>query len=184
MRKALLLLIAGLISLAVTAQPPQSDKGMKGEDLGKVIHTFAEEFRSERRNIGRDSLAMQRHRERQEQIQLRKAAYFTTKLELTPDEAQAFWPIYNEYWQKRDNLFMKQRNLTQEIQRGRFDDKQAQQMVQRIVENAQSEADLLREYSEQFAKVLSPQKLFRYYAAEESFKMELINDLRSPGKSK
>ena len=174
MKKALLLLTITLASLAVAAQPPRPDRGMEGK----------RDPRGERRDRDSDTLAVQRHRERQEQIQLRKAAYFATKLELTPDGAQAFFPLYNEYWQRRDRLFVEQRSLMQKIQRGRFDDAQAPQVVQRIVAGAQGEADLLREYSERFAKVLPPQKLLRYFAAEESFKLELINDLRKRGEDR
>jgi len=172
MKKVLLLLTAGLMSLAVIAQPSQPDKGMKGK----------RDVRVER--ISRDSLAMQRHQERQEQIQSRKAAYFTAKLGLTPDEAQAFWPVYNEYWQKRDKLFMERNNIMHKIQRDKVDDKKAQQITQRILENELEDANLLREYNERFAKVLPPQKLLKYYAAEESFKMELINDLRKQERGK
>jgi len=163
MKKVLLLTAAGLVSLAVMAQPqPRIEK--------REFH--------ERRNIENDSAAMQRHKERQEQIQSRKAAYFTAKLELTPEEAQAFWPVYNEYWQKREGLMMERNNTMRKIMRDKTDDKKAQQIAQRIIENTLEEANLLREYNERFAKVLPPQKLLKYYAAEELFKMELINDLR------
>jgi len=126
----------------------------------------------------------ERNREWHEQIQARKAAYFAAKLELTTDEAQAFFPLYNEFWQKRDKLFMERHNILRKIQRDKIDDKKAQQIAQRIVENELEGAALLREYNELFIKVLPPQKLLKYYAAEESFKMELINDLRKQEKGK
>ncbi|MDR2938294.1 MAG: hypothetical protein LBU92_05085 [Prevotellaceae bacterium] len=125
------------------------------------------------------------HRERQEKIQARKAAYFTHKLELTPAEAQAFWPVYNEYWKKRDNLYMERQNLLKKIQStDPFDDKKARQVTQRLLAIAQEEADILRKYSEKFAQLLPPTKLLRYYAAEDSFKLVLIDDLRKQEKKK
>ena len=32
-----------------------------------------------------------------EKIQSLKIAFITQKLQLTPDEAQKFWPVYNQY---------------------------------------------------------------------------------------
>ena len=37
------------------------------------------------------------NKEKREQIQAQKIAFISTQLELTPDEAQKFWPIYNRY---------------------------------------------------------------------------------------
>jgi len=133
-----------------------------------------------RRTTDEDSLAVARqHKERQEKIKSRKIGYFTTQLELTTEEAQDFWPLYNEYWKKRDYLFTERHRLMRKIQHDVFDDKKALQVTQRLVANMQDDANLLREYNEKFSKVLSPQKLLRYYATEEAFKLELINVLRT-----
>ncbi len=40
--------------------------------------------------------------ERKEQIESHKIAYLTTKLSLTPNEAEKFWPLYNEFSRKCD----------------------------------------------------------------------------------
>ena len=34
-------------------------------------------------------------------IKVKKIAYITESLELTPDEAEKFWPIYNEFESKK-----------------------------------------------------------------------------------
>ena len=38
--------------------------------------------------------------DRKEQIKAQKVAYLTNRLQLTPREAEIFWPLYNEYEQK------------------------------------------------------------------------------------
>jgi hypothetical protein len=124
----------------------------------------------------------QRHKQRKEQMQARKVGYFTAQLELTPEEAELFWPIYNEYWKKRNDLFNERNNLIRKAKHDKMDDKKALQMAQRMVGNLQDDANLAREYNEKFAKVLPPQKLLKYYVAEESFRTELLNVLRKHGK--
>src|SRR5690606_1178834 len=40
-----------------------------------------------------------------EKIKSLKVAFITEKLELTPKEAQSFWPIYNEHQSKKEGFF-------------------------------------------------------------------------------
>jgi len=40
----------------------------------------------------------------QEKIKARRIAFITEKLQLTPEEAQVFWPLYNDYEYKRKEL--------------------------------------------------------------------------------
>jgi hypothetical protein len=130
-----------------------------------------------------DSIVKQRHRQRQEQIQAHKIGHFTAQLELTVEEAQAFWPVYNEYWEKRNALFTERNKLLRKVKHEKIDDKKALQMAQRLVENTQDDAKLVREYHSKLEKILPPQKLLKYYAAEDSFRVELINILRKRQKA-
>jgi hypothetical protein len=130
-----------------------------------------------------DSIGKQRYKQRQEQIQAHKIGYFTAQLELTAAEAQAFWPVYNEYWEKRNKLFNERNNLLRKVKHEKVDDKKALQIAQRLVENTQDDAKLVREYHSKLEKILPPQKLLKYYAAEDSFRVELINILRKRQKT-
>ena len=49
--------------------------------------------------------------ERMKEIKAQKTAYITTKLGLTPEEAQRFWPIYNEYDENREAIRREMRGL-------------------------------------------------------------------------
>ena len=40
--------------------------------------------------------AQEKKENRKEQIESQKIAFFTAELELTPEEAQLFWPVYNQ----------------------------------------------------------------------------------------
>ncbi|MDR2814096.1 MAG: hypothetical protein LBB79_05520 [Prevotellaceae bacterium] len=146
-------------------------------------HPQPEEVRAKQGGAPNDSVFKRQHKQRQEQIQAHKVGYFTTQLELTTEEAQAFWPIYNEYWEKRNALFNERNNLLRKVKHDKIDDKKALQMARRLVENTQDDANLMREYHNKLEKILSPQKLLKYYAAEESFRVELINILRKRQKT-
>jgi hypothetical protein len=161
------------MSVAAAAQPPFDDMWQRSDRSD----------RPERRpGFGRqdepDSVAKQRH----EQVQARKIGYLTAELSLTTAEAQAFWPIYNECWEKRNKLFAERHNLMRKIEHDHMDDKKTLQVVQRLLETMQDDAKLSLEYNDKLAKVLAPQKLAKYYVAEEMFKMRLIDVMRRPEK--
>lgn len=163
-KKIVILCLLALASATVYAQPEESKK------MG----------RREMRERRLDSLGP--HRRGQEQIQARKIGYLTSRINLTPEEAQVFWPIYNSYWAKRDSLFEERRQILRDVLRSkdRPDEKRAELLAQKLVDNQIAEAKLLEEYHKQFQKVLSPLKVLKYYAAEETFKTKLLDDLRKP----
>jgi len=41
----------------------------------------------------------------QEKIKARRIAFITEKLQLTPTEAQLFWPLFNDFQQKRRTIY-------------------------------------------------------------------------------
>lgn len=118
--------------------------------------------------------------EKRENIQAMKIAFITKKLDLTPEEAQQFWPIYNQYSDKTMELRKKRRQDNREA-RQNFDelsDKEVEQIVNNDIAIRQKELDLQKEYNEKFKGVLPIKKVAKLYAAEEQFKMVLINKLK------
>src|SRR5687767_1804095 len=57
--------------------------------------------------LAQDSRTPKEHRER---VESAKIAYLTDKMDLTSDQAQKFWPIYNEYEAKRRELLKEYRS--------------------------------------------------------------------------
>lgn len=57
--------------------------------------------------------------DRLERIKAFKVAFITEKLDLTPKEAQGFWPIYNKYSDDSDKIRRGQREeYRQNVKRG------------------------------------------------------------------
>ena len=132
----------------------------------------------------------ERAEERKENIESMKIGFITQKLDLTPTEAQQFWPVYNQYSDKMDDLRKKRREDKREAKRN-FDelsDKEVEQQVDNEIIFRQKELDIQKEYHAKFKSVLSIKKVAKLYAAEEEFKMVLLNKLkdrdrdRKPGK--
>jgi hypothetical protein len=81
-----------------------------------------------------------------------KIAYITKRLDLSPEEAQKFWPIYNQY--------------ADELVRARQD---ANRNSKTEIELDESLLNIRKKYSAQFAQAISPQKIDIFFKSEKEF---------------
>ena len=95
---------------------------------------------------------------KQQDIEALKVAFISKELELTPDEAQKFWPVYNQY-SKELKLIVK-------------DD-------ENVIERDEKVLNLKKKYQEQFTRVLGQQRMNRIFSAEGKFRQLLIKSLRN-----
>jgi hypothetical protein len=94
---------------------------------------------------------------RQEDIEALKVAFISKELELTPDEAQKFWPLYNQY--------------SQELKATKTDNPD-------VLERDEKVLNLRKRYKDQFTKVLGPQRVNSMYNAEGKFRQLLFKAMR------
>lgn len=96
-----------------------------------------------------------------ERVQALKVAFITQKLELTTDEAQKFWPVYNQY----------ETELKQVIRssRGGGD----------VLENEEKVLNLKKKYKSEFIKAVGEQKTTAFYNAEREFRGVLLRQLKN-----
>ncbi len=104
-------------------------------------------------------------------IEALKIEFITQKLDLTPQEAQKFWPVYNNYQREMNQLF-KERHQARKDQGGPDSPPSDELKFEgRIL-------DLKKRYKNQFSEVLPDQKVTLLYQAEREFRERLINQLR------
>ena len=112
-----------------------------------------------------------------EKIEAAKIAMITNRLNLTTDQAQVFWPVYNEYNNRKHELTRKMRQLNNESLRPNNDN-----VVDDLKEYngiKQKLADLDDEYLNKFLKVISPNQLAELYKTEQMFNKMLLNRLKN-----
>jgi hypothetical protein len=118
--------------------------------------------------------------ERKENIEALKVAFITKKLNLSSEEAQQFWPVYNQYTDKIQDLRKKRKQENREAKQN-FDemsDKEIEQTVDNEIILRQKELDLQKEYHAKFKAVLPIKKVAKLYQAEEQFKRVLLDKLK------
>lgn len=116
----------------------------------------------------------------QEQIKAQKIAFLTQKLDLSVREAQVFWPIYNEYEKKKDDIFNAQRDIAQKMMKvDNLSEKEMETLTDKYIELEQAEAKLLSDYHLKFKKVLPVKKVMILYTSDRMFKRELLKQLKN-----
>ncbi|NOY96386.1 MAG: hypothetical protein GXO81_08415 [Chlorobi bacterium] len=113
-----------------------------------------------------------------------KISFITQKLDLTPDEAQRFWPVYNLFDKKKMEVLARRRKLERLAQGGdgNYSEKEVRELTYQVVQTFQDEAGLMKEYNEKFLEVLPPEKVLRLYQTENQFRMYMLKRFRMRGK--
>jgi len=115
-----------------------------------------------------------------ERFKAQKIAYFTQNLRLTPKESEKFWPVYNEYQEKRNEILMEKRKTTVYIRQNikTMTDKELEKTADSYVLFESKLADLLTTYHQKFKEVLPIRKVLKLYQTENQFKTFLLKQIR------
>ena len=84
-------------------------------------------------------------------IKTYQIAFLTKKLNLTPEEAQRFWPVFNKY--------------EEEIRNTRIQNRQAPE-----VELEEKVVNIRKKYFDEFSRVLNKERANRVFKADKEFK--------------
>lgn len=115
-----------------------------------------------------------------ERIEARHAAFITEKVNLTPEEAAAFWPVYHEFAAKRKEV-LKQIGVGKSKDPAVLEtmsDKELLELADAEILKEQRMLDLRKEYHTKFKAILPPLKLMKFYEADKQFKKMLLKRLR------
>lgn len=112
-----------------------------------------------------------------EKVEAMKVGFLTQQLDLTPEEAKVFWPVYNQFQDeleqlrksRRDNLVNARQNFEE------MSDNEVEKTVDNELMFRQNELEILKKYHPLFKKVLPIKKVARLYKAEEDFKRKLLD---------
>lgn len=111
-----------------------------------------------------------------------KIAYLTSEMDLTPDEAAKFWPLYNQYEKKKDEAFKAGRDcfvkLDQAVAEGK---KNLSGLLDDYIECGSAVEEIEKEAVEAYKKVISVEKIARLYIGEEKFRRDQIQKLHKGG---
>jgi len=115
-----------------------------------------------------------------EKIQAQKVAFLTNRMGLTAEEAQRFWPVYNEYDALRNQILEQRRSTSYYYTQNaaKLSEKETDAIIQKYISLQKQETDLLEKYNARFRQILPASKVMKLYVAEVEFRNFLLRQIR------
>lgn len=114
-----------------------------------------------------------------QQIQAMKVAFITQRMNLTPQEAEKFWPLQNEFEAE-------QKKIRTQYRPGKelstLTDAEIEETILNRFEMEEQIVRLKRNYFTRFKRVVPVRKLAIYYRAETDFNKRLLQSLQQPNR--
>ncbi|HNP32280.1 MAG TPA: sensor of ECF-type sigma factor [Flavobacterium sp.] len=121
-------------------------------------------------------------RKKKEQIKTLKVAFITNELSLTPDEAAKFWPLYNAFEDKQQEIRkQKLKGYLDRMDDDSFDklsDKDAATILSQMESTEDELYQLKKKFTASLKGVISPVKILKLKKAEENFNRKLLQQYR------
>ena len=122
-----------------------------------------------------------------EKFKKERETYFTERLELTGSESEAFWPLYNDFYNRKMKLVEDERNSFSYAHKNaeNLSDEEITETLDKIRKLKEEQLTLETEYYQvKFMKVLPPKKVLKLYKVEWDFRRHLLRQLRNQGEEK
>jgi Spy/CpxP family protein refolding chaperone len=125
------------------------------------------------------TFAVSAQEDKTDRIESYKIAFLTERLNLTTKEAEAFWPVYNEYSTQVRKLKSKDKERSRAyLQKPSPSDHESEKFINDHVASKLQEYELMKKYMGEFGKVLPEAKVARLITLEQEFKMNLLKQLK------
>ncbi|MBE0679973.1 MAG: hypothetical protein IH592_14525 [Bacteroidales bacterium] len=114
-----------------------------------------------------------------EKLTAYKIAFFTQRLDLTPAEAEKFWPLYNDFSARRNKLLADRLSLMRYAAQNEanMSNDELSSTADRLAKSFSDEATMVVTFNTDLKKVLPPAKVIRLYQIENQYKQQLLREL-------
>ena len=115
-----------------------------------------------------------------ERLNAYKIAFFTKRLNLTSREAEIFWPVYNEFQAKKNQIQQERVQLNRKFiqEAGTMSDEQLTAAGDKLIELEVLAAELSVALHQQLKGILPPIKILKLYQAENQYRQQLLIELQ------
>ena len=133
-------------------------------------------------SFGQNRPLRERFKEKKEQVKALKVAFITTELNLTPEEAAKFWPIFNAFEDKQQEIKKQKLRALLDRTDGNAIDKLSEKEAATLLTQMESTEDELYQLKKKFVAslkgILPATKILKLKKAEEQFSKKLLQQYR------
>ena len=115
-----------------------------------------------------------------EKLMAEKIAFLTLEIGLTPEEAQVFWPVYNQVEKEKDEAMFSMIKAHKEMLKA-IEEKKSEKdiavLLDKYLEAQKKLNEIENGIAARYKAVLPVEKVARLYVAEENFRRQQIRKL-------
>ena len=115
---------------------------------------------------------------RGEKLKALKVAFITERLDLTQEEAQEFWPIYNTYEDNERKLRMDTFEERKDLDVETLSETEANELIDNFTKAENERHQLKQTFIEDIRKVLPAKKVILLKKAEDDFKRQMLEQFK------
>ncbi|MBS0000693.1 MAG: hypothetical protein KFF73_17055 [Cyclobacteriaceae bacterium] len=112
-----------------------------------------------------------------EKIEAARIALISERMGLTPEQAEKFWPVYNEYDQRRRELSRELQGARNEVDMNNITEEQSQQLMNLSLNVKERQLQLEKQYARRLTNIISSQQLLSLKKAEDDFRKMILRRL-------
>lgn len=117
-------------------------------------------------------------------IEAQRVAYITNQLELTPEESQKFWPVFNQLKSEIKELKKSNRKSKKDINLDSLSDQEIEELLNAQFDFEIKEIELKRSYFQKFKTILPIKKVAKLAMVDRAFKKEIFKRFREERKGR
>ncbi|MEP5611541.1 MAG: hypothetical protein ABJP45_04795 [Cyclobacteriaceae bacterium] len=112
-------------------------------------------------------------------IEAAKIALITERLNLTPAQAEKFWPVYREYSNRNKEIRKDFDQARRSFDPNSATEEENKKMLEMATATKRSQLDLEQDYSQRFLQVVTSRQLNNLRTAEGDFKEMLLRRIKA-----
>lgn len=124
------------------------------------------------------------HKEAVNRLESEHIAFLTNSLDLSPEEAQAFWPVYNKAKKEDRESYKAVQEKGKALREALKEQKSEDEIAKLLNEYQKAKADkkdVFAAYTNDFIKAVGVTKTAKFFISEENFRNKQIHNLGGRG---
>lgn len=121
--------------------------------------------------------------QKREKIEAIKVAYITEELDLSVEESQKFWPVYNELQSKEHEIRKEQRESLKGLDR-KASEKDIEKMIFTVADTHIAIEELRKSYLDDFIAIVGAKKTAKLLKAEKEFGRKVMERMNRSDRPK
>ncbi|HZW62788.1 MAG TPA: hypothetical protein VFF15_03990 [Flavobacteriaceae bacterium] len=117
--------------------------------------------------------------DRKDKIKALKIAFLTEQLELTQEEAQKFWPVYNTFEAEIRKLKSLEYKIKKTEDWKTLSEEEASTTVDNLIKNEEISFTLKKQFLLDLKKILPSKKIIKLKASEHAFNRRMLEQFKN-----